>query len=467
MTAEERDLKLHGERLSNKYCTECHLNAAPELLTRASWLDVLYKMREELGKSSMPINEMEWDTLQSYYATFSTDLLPIPERTIRTQAKLFEKNDSVFNLLSTGSVSITLLKYDGVDGSVFFGDIRKQLYHLRNNQAPDTFSIGNVPVSMIADKDRQVIHVLCIGSVAPSEKANGQLLEIDLHSKKVSVLIDSLKRPVHFEETDIDDDGDPEFLVTSFGSTVGAVNSGRLSVFKKDKDHYREQVLMESPGATKVIVDDYNQDGRPDVFALFSQGAERILRFTNEGNLKFSTSTLLEFPPVYGTSDFTLQDMDNDGRKDIVVVNGDNGDYSPVYKPYHGLRIYKDQGDQKFSQSYFLAINGAMRFVVQDFDLDKDPDIIVLSIYPNMFFTPEETLVYLENDKGEFSPSFLEKTPSGKWMIMDVGDVDHDGYPDVITGANNMLTFPMPDEYVQSFHAVKKMVAVFSNIHRD
>lgn len=466
LTPAEQDLKLSGIRLSEKYCTNCHLLPEPELLTPSSWQEVLYKMREEMTKASVAIIEVEWDTLNSYYQTFSNDLLAVTKRKIKEPASLFEKNDTVLDLPSSTGASITLLKFERHDASVFFGDVRKQLYRLRKNKPLDTFFIQNVPVAIRVDTLRNIARVLCIGSLAPSEKANGQLLQVDFHSKLSTVILDSLKRPVHFVETDLDNDGEIEYLISSFGSTVGQVNSGRLSLFKKDGDRYREQVLMELPGATKARVDDYNNDGRPDVFALFSQGSERIVQFTNDGSLKFTKKVLLEFPSVYGVSDFILQDMDADGRKDIIVANGDNGDYSPIYKPYHGLRIYKQHANGQFIQSYFLEINGAMRFVVGDFDLDHDPDIVVLSIYPNLFYTPEEKLVFLENKGDDFTPYYLEQKPSAKWLVLDAGDIDQDGDLDIITGANNMLTFPIPEEYTQRFQSLKKPVAVFLNTTR-
>ena len=71
---------------------------------------------------------------------------------------------------------------------------------------------------------------------------------------------------------------------------------------------------------------------------------------------------MLRFSPVYGTSWFEMIDYDGDGDDDIVTVNGDNADESYVLKPYHGLRIYLNDGNNHFEEKYFYPFYGATRF---------------------------------------------------------------------------------------------------------
>src|SRR5690606_38244050 len=107
-----------------------------------------------------------------------------------------------------------------------------------------------------------------------------------------------------------------------------------------------------TPGARKTIVRDVNRDGRPDILALFAQGDERIVSYTNRGNFSFDETILLRFSPVDGTSYFEIADFNGDGHFDILVTNGDNADYSPIIKPYHGVTIYENDGENVFTERW-------------------------------------------------------------------------------------------------------------------
>lgn len=107
---------------------------------------------------------------------------------------------------------------------------------------------------------------------------------------------------------------------------------------------YEKRVLWESPGGVKTVVRDLDQDGRPDLLVLMAQGREGLYAFYNQGEGRFGMKALLQFPPVYGSSDFTLADLDQDGDEDVLLVQGDNADLSPVLKPYHGVRVYRNEG---------------------------------------------------------------------------------------------------------------------------
>lgn len=85
----------------------------------------------------------------------------------------------------------------------------------------------------------------------------------------------------------------------------------------------------------------------------------------------------MPFPPVYGSSYFELADFNKDGFEDIVYTCGDNADYSPVLKPYHGVYIFINDGKNNFKQAFFFSINGCYKAIPRDFDGDGKPDIIL------------------------------------------------------------------------------------------
>jgi hypothetical protein len=194
-------------------------------------------------------------------------------------------------------------------------------------------------------------------------------------------------------------------------------------------------VIRAAQGAIRVIVNDYNHDGLPDIWCLFAQGDESIWQFTNLGGGKFSEKQVLRFPPIYGSSYFELDDFNHDGYPDILYTCGDNADYSTILKPYHGIYIFLNDGKDHFTQKYFFPVNGAYKAMARDFDGDGDLDIAGISFFPDFIHQPEESFVYLEN-RGNFSfrPYSFPEAASGRWLTMDIGDIDGDGRPDILLG---------------------------------
>jgi hypothetical protein len=88
-----------------------------------------------------------------------------------------------------------------------------------------------------------------------------------------------------------------------------------------------------------------------------------------------------------------------------------------------------------FSQKYFFPINGCYKAMARDFDGDGDLDIATISYFPDFNHQPEESFVYLEN-QGNFSfkPYSFPQAAEGRWLTMDVGDIDGNGKPDILLG---------------------------------
>lgn len=193
------------------------------------------------------------------------------------------------------------------------------------------------------------------------------------------------------------------------------------------------------PIKTSYKIADINQDGFSDVTILVAQGDERIITWYNQGDRQYQPRTLLRFPPVHGSSYFELADFNGDSLLDILYANGDNADYSPVLKPYHGIRIFLQSAEGIFQESYFQAMPGASKAMARDFDQDGDLDIAAISFFPDFVETPERGFLYLENQSSGNSANFLVKTfpeaANGHWLTMDAGDTDQDGDLDIILGS--------------------------------
>jgi hypothetical protein len=247
---------------------------------------------------------------------------------------------------------------------------------------------------------------------------------------------------------DLDQDGQRDLLVCAFGHLTGELYWMRSGTEKR--------VLRPQPGCAKVLIEDFTGDGRPDVLALFAQGAEGLYLFTNGGGGCFTERQLFAFPPVQGSSSFELADCDGDGRRDVLYTCGDNADYSPVLKPWHGVTIFRNTGGLAFEKWWHYPMHGASKAMAADFDLDGDADLLAIAFFADFNDQPGEALLYFENTgMGRFRPITLPWAGNGHWLTLDTGDIDGDGDTDAALGhfglnLGNSAPAGMLDRWIKS-----------------
>ncbi|HMQ46574.1 MAG TPA: VCBS repeat-containing protein [Saprospiraceae bacterium] len=455
------------EGLAKLHCKSCHIYPEPELLDRTTWMRVLTSMELEMKDSDYQIPTEDWYAIQRFYLNQSPNLLGEPAHKRLDKASQLFRSSDLLEKVPNAAPLVTLLQFDPASQTLFAGDYFGNLFEFDKNGLIGNYNIQNVPVCVNHKPQEGLLEILCIGSLMPSDEMTGQLIQLNREGEQ-QILVDSLIRPVHFLNLDLDNDGVQEYLIASFGSTREKVNTGKLSIFTAENGVYREKVIKQLPGALQSIAGDFNGDGLGDFMALFAQGREIISLFINKGGLEFEEKQLLEFSPLNGSNSFELVDMDGDSDLDIVMTNGDNGDNGLTYKYYHGVRIFTNNGRYEFKETYFFPVNGASKVIVRDFDGDGDPDMAVLAMFPNLFRWPQETLLVFNNKKrGRFEPTYLEKEPSARWMVMTAGDMDQDGDEELMVGANYKLNVLLPPAYKEKWQQNQLSYLLFSNLLSD
>lgn len=472
--------KQKPEQLAKQYCGSCHAFPEPSLLDKKSWEEgVLPQMAFRMGidygllQSVNPdevseiikvlppqamVSEEQWNAIKDFYIQHAPDSLPgIASRELPV-TKQFTVSE--FRLPQKTYPLITLVRYDSVNENIFIGTRLSKLYQLSANFTfQDSIELHSPPADIIFQPDKEML-LACLGIMDPNDQAKGTLTRLKLNNDEQQVLIDSIKRPVHIQKVDLNNDEQDDFVVAAFGNYTGA-----LLVYEKSKSSYIRHVIHALPGTRKTIIKDFNGDGLNDVLALITQGDEQIVLFTNTGNFKFRVEVLLRFSPVYGSSYFDLFDFNKDGKPDILYTNGDNADYSPTFKPYHGVRIFLNDGRNKFDEHWFYPMHGASQALARDFDNDGDQDIAAISFFPDFEKHPEQSFLYFENDNGKLIPSVTPLASTGRWLVMEAADIDKDGDDDLLLGALD-FTAQVPESLLAQWRAHNTALLILRNNQR-
>jgi hypothetical protein len=455
-----------GSELARAYCSACHLFPEPDLLDKRTWSNhALRRMAPFLGVArlnydSRPdgailrrsgvfpatplISPEDWNAISSFYQRSAPEkALP---QDVRPKISLGLKNFVVKPLsYPTGKPLITLVHIDAPKARLYVGNARDRSLDVigSNGELQRRVRLDSPPVSLTVRKEG--LFLTLVGSVFPSDAENGKLVLLSESDGQfqVQTVLDNLQRPVHTSFGDLNGDNREDFVLSAFGNYLG-----KLSWFENlGQAKYREHLLLEKPGAIGSILADANNDGTIDLFVLMAQGRESVHLFLNRKDAGLEDSVLAEFHPVFGATHFELADLNGDGFNDLLITNGDNGEYPSPFKKYHGVRLLLNDGKNHFVETWFFPLNGAFKAIPFDSDHDGDLDIAAISFFPNYEKSPEESFVYFENDgQLNFKPFSFPESTMGRWLTMDIGDVDADGDNDIVLGAfaQGPASIPIP-----------------------
>lgn len=443
-----------GSELAHQFCTACHIFPEPELLDKRTWATgALRKMAPFLGVAQIRfegrpdgarlaasplfprtpwLTQEEWHAIQNFYLRSApeTALPQSPRTPIAPQLELF----SVESLRWNHPPLTTMVRIDSSAHEVRLGDAGSNGLEIYDSRGlwRRSLPLKGAAVNLVQDGGRTLATL--IGHVFPSDVPEGKVIVLpaaDATGNPVE-LLSTLERPTDCVVADLNGDGRTDLLVCSFGNFLG-----RLAWYERTASAgFIEHVLLEKPGAIRAEVRDVNGDGKPDIIVLMAQGDEGVWLFTNLGNGEFGMQNLLRFHSVWGSTSFELADMNGDGFPDLILTNGDNGEYPSPFKRYHGVRIFLNNGRWEFNESWFYPLNGAFKVLARDFDGDGDLDLAVISFFADYTRSPEEGFVYFRNDGGmKFTPQSMPEVSAGRWLTMDAGDLDGDGSLDLVLGS--------------------------------
>jgi len=472
------DVVADGQKLVAIYCTKCHAEVPADALSKDVWkfhtlpgmaryLKVsvyetsFYKKPTDTGGISLANLQI----IQDYYQKVAPDSLlaatpPAPLTndwagfTLRKPKE--NKRTAFTTMVAVDQSTHKIYSSDVVVNKLFEWD--KDLNVRSAAQLPSP----GVDANFTKDESgADVAIVSCVGEFAPMDFPNGKVVSIKLNDKDEitvpKVLASEIYRPVQTVPGDFNKDGEPDLVVCAQGN-----RSGGVYLLTQKADHsYTQSTIIKKAGSVQARVGDFNNDGWPDVMVLFGTGDEGLWLFLNDQKGGFTQKNLLHFPPVYGSTSFQLVDMNHDGKLDLIYTCGYNFHDSRIFKPYHGLYIFTNQGDWNFKQSYFYPINGCTKAIATDFDGDGDVDIATTALFADLNHKPNEGFIYFEQDKTmSFKPHAIPVNKYGRWMAIDTISKPN-GRPDIVLG--NYATGMVIDPNLKPFWNMQLPLIVLEN----
>lgn len=445
---------VQGMLVAEKYCQSCHQLPDPSLLDKKTWKSFLPEMGLYLGihapevkvleaedKSFYPekpmLSDQNWQLIRRYYEEQAPEQLTVALPTAKsnlTGFNLIPPPDFLFR----PNVMATMVK---IDASVkparlyVFDAASSQLFLFDQDGLRDSLKIDGILVDL--DCHGNTLYGCSIGEqlqMGPDALKKGKVLQILVGAngklQPKATIAEGLARPVKVLSTETNSDGLPDFLVCEFGKLTGS-----LCLFESKGKGWEKRILRAVPGAVTAELRKNGSTGLMDIWVLFAQGDESILKLSNQGKGQFREEQILRFPPAYGSSSFLLQDVNADGREDIVYTCGDNGDATRIFKPYHGIYVYLQDTAKKFQQSFFYPMDGCYKVVAGDFKGTGRIDLAAIGYFTNPA-KPNDWFAYFSNaGAGSFTAYAAPEGISLETALtMDKGDLNGDGQPDIVIG---------------------------------
>jgi hypothetical protein len=213
--------------------------------------------------------------------------------------------------------------------------------------------------------------------------------------------------PRRIVNTDLDNDGDGDEVVTNFGSNSVSVGKQTASFVYAVTDYPVQG------GPTQTAVNDFNGDGFADIVSINSSG-NSISVLINNGDATFAPA--VHYPVGTNPQAQEVGDFNGDGKLDIAVRNVDSNDIS----------VMINNGNGTFKPAVQYPVGGLPSGVaVGDLDGDGVLDIVVPVASANSV-----ALLYGKGD-GTFYPAFIIPVGTNPGPSPQVVDLNGDGRPDI------------------------------------
>ena len=491
-----------GRHIAQQHCGSCHLVPRPDVLPRAAWPAVLRNMAVRMGAGAafpqlpgeerglveglaragqLPgtsiLSAAEWLSVAEYYYRKAPAVLPLLGRpplqgaaeAFRAHVVFADERGSASDvtmvtlgprliqagILTTGATTATFRLLDFISTEpvgMSRGHIR--LRRVRSLPAPAVALFAARPggpplVALLGGPPSTTAGLVLPLSTAFAAAGEPRGLDRPLFRAP-----ERIAHALPFRSGDI-----TALVVSAFGSFRGGlyflVYPQPIRGPSVGRPAPRE--LLALRGMVAAAAGDFNGDGIPDLAALSAQDREGLhvlygLRRKPGADILFRPTQPLVRGPEHGFTGLAAFDFDGDGRTDLALSNGDNGDFALAGpKPYHGVSVLRSTGEG-FLEVFRLPLYGACRLAAADLDGDGRPDLVATALYsaPGTPFAHERALVLYNRGPVvhggkrvfRFEPRLLSVPAGFRPGVLSVADMDGDGDQDIVMGALPYLSDP-------------------------
>ena len=355
------------------------------------------------------------------------------------------------------SNSISVYRNISTSGSISTGSFAPGVNFMTGTN-PHRIAIGDIdgdgkPDIAVTNEGSNSVSVFRNTSTSGSISTGSLAPEVDLTAGT---------NPFDVEIADIDGDGKPDLAVTNYAGSSISLFRNTSTTGSIAMSSFAEKVdITTGTYPYNIAVGDIDNDGKPDVVVTsFDNNLVSVLRNNcTPGSITLSSlEPRVDFPAGTGPGGAIIGDIDGDGKLDIVVNNRNSFDVSVYRNTSIAGQITLSSLAARVD---FNTGTSPSDIALGDMDGDGKPDLAVTNFSNNTvsIFKNISTSGSITTSSFDAKDDFL--TPSDPWGIS-IGDIDGDSKPDLIVAIWNSNTIsilrnrigevvPQPPPVISSF----------------
>jgi hypothetical protein len=377
-------------------------------------------------------------------------------------------NDNYKDLVISSYYDDTIMWYKNVNGD--FSHFQRKIISSQIVNSPSCISYGDLNNDGLED-------IIATSSSVQDKIVWFENLGNGIFSNE-NIISNTINGPLTINVSDIDNDGDLDILtggqddtiillenlnIGNFQSPVtiydGNYNTKKIKTADLNNDNLLDIISSHDDGTiywaknlgnnnydnkqyitggsddgTAIDFIDVNEDGFLDIITANNYSTDNVRYIINQNGLTFDNNNAVIIDnSIQDPYEISAKDIDNDGKKDIVVSFWTNDNIS----------WYKNLGNGSFSNKFLITnnISNPKSFIVDDIDNDNSNDIISASDDNVATIYLDKVSLFKNQNSGN---NFKETIINFKYGVprdIKSADLNNDGNKDIILTCEDLIWF--------------------------